>query len=99
MTLTEAQQKFLRGRGHDLKPLILIGNAGLSEAVFAEFDSTITHHELIKVKIRGADRDTRDAIIAELCERGAATLVQKIGNVALLYRANPEQNRILLPRR
>ncbi|MGB5166664.1 MAG: ribosome assembly RNA-binding protein YhbY [Woeseiaceae bacterium] len=99
MKLTEAQQKFLRSRGHALKPLIMIGNAGLSEAVFAEFDSTITHHELIKVKIRGADRDTRDAIITDLCERGAATLVQRVGNVALLYRANPEQNRILLPRR
>jgi RNA-binding protein len=99
MKLTEAQQKFLRGRGHSLKPLIMIGNAGLSDAVFAEFDSTITHHELIKVKVRGADRDTRDAIFADLCERGEATLVQRIGNVALLYRPNPEQNRILLPRR
>ena len=88
MDLSEHQKKFLRGLGHQLKPLIMVGSAGLSESVLAEFESTLDHHELIKVSVRVGDRDARDAIIRELCEVGSAQLVQRIGNVALLYRPN-----------
>ncbi len=101
MKLTEHQKKFLRGRGHQLKPLIMVGDAGLSEPLLAEFESTLDHHELLKVRVRVGDRDARDEIIAKLCETGRAELVQRIGNVALLYRPNlnkkPEK-RIRLPK-
>ena len=101
MNLTEPQKKYLRGRGHQLKPLIMVGDAGLSEPVLAEFESTLDHHELIKVRVRVGDRDARDEIIAKLCETGRAELIQRIGNVALLYRPNlnkkPEK-RIRLPK-
>jgi RNA-binding protein len=90
MALSESQKKHLRGLGHSLKPF-MVGDAGLSESVLAEFESTIAHHELVKVKIRASDRDTRKDIIAGLCANDATTLVQSIGNVALLYRANPEK--------
>jgi len=99
MKLSEAQKKHLRGLGHQLKPLIMIGDAGLSDAVFAEYESTIEHHELIKVSVRVGDREARDSIIGELCSRSGAELIQRIGNVALLYRPNPEKQRIQLPRR
>ncbi len=98
MKLSEAQKKHLRGLGHKLKPLVMIGEAGLSDAVYAEFDATLEHHELIKVRVRVGDRDARDATIRALCERSGAVLVQRIGNVALLYRENPEKQRIRLPR-
>ena len=66
----------------------------------AEFESTLDHHELIKVRVRVGDRDARDAIIAQLCRDANAQLIQRIGNVALLYRPNlkkkPEK-RIRLP--
>lgn len=88
MTLSESQKKYLRGRGHQLKPMITIGNAGLSESVLAEYESTLAHHELIKIKIRVGDREIRDEIIKRLCDDHAAILVQRIGNVALVYRAN-----------
>ena len=101
MNLTEPQKKYLRGRGHQLKPLIMVGDAGLSEPLLAEFESTLDHHELLKVRVRVGDRDARDEIIAKLCETGRAELVQRIGNVALLYRPNlnkkPEK-RIRLPK-
>lgn len=101
MKLTEPQKKFLRGRGHQLKPLIMVGDAGLSESLLAEFESTLDHHELIKVRVRVGDREARDEIIGTLCETGRAALVQRIGNVALLYRPNlnkkPEK-RIRLPK-
>jgi RNA-binding protein len=97
MRLTEPQKKYLRGLGHKLKPVIMIGDAGLTDAVAAEFLSALDHHELIKVKIRVGDRDLRDNIISELCKAGDAALVARIGNVALIYRANQDKPRIVLP--
>jgi len=91
MSLSEAQKKYLRGRGHALKPLIMVGESGLSDGLLAEYESTLDHHELIKVRVRVGDRDTRDAMIEKLCKDSSATLVQRIGNVALVYRANPEK--------
>lgn len=97
MSLSEKQSKFLRGLGHQLKPVIIVGDAGLSESLLKEFASTIQHHELIKVRVRAGDRETRDAIIQELCEKQSANLVTRIGNVALLYRRNSEKPKIPLP--
>lgn len=97
MKLSEAQKKHLRGLGHNLKPVIMVGDSGLSESLLAEFESTLTHHELIKVRVRVGDRKARDSIIDELCETASATLVQRIGNIALLYRENPEKKKIVLP--
>jgi len=100
MRLSESNKKYLRGLGHQLKPLIMVGDAGLSESLLAEYESTIDHHELIKVRVRVCDRAERDAIIEKLCANSSATLIQRIGNVALLYRPNlrkkPEK-RIRLP--
>lgn len=97
--LTQAQKKYLRELGHQLKPVVQIGEAGLSDALFREFDSTIGHHELIKVRVRAGDRVERDRMIDDLCRRGGAILVTRIGNTALVYRHNPEQPRIRLPAR
>lgn len=100
MNLNEHQKKYLRGLGHQLKPLIMVGDAGLSESLLAEYESTLNHHELIKVRIRVGDRDARDTIIDKLCTDSSAILVQRVGNVALLFRQNlrkkPEK-RIRLP--
>ena len=97
MTLSEAQKKHLRGLGHNLKPVIMVGDAGLTESVMAEFESTLSHHELIKIRVRVGDRKARDSIIDKLCETASATLVQRIGNMALLYRENPEKKKIVVP--
>jgi RNA-binding protein len=97
MALTESQKKFLRGLGHQLKPVITVGGPGLTDAVQAEFDSTIAHHELIKVRVRVGDREARDEIIERICAQGGAELVARIGNVALVYRRNDETPRIPLP--
>jgi RNA-binding protein len=100
MDLSEHQKKYLRGLGHQLKPLIMVGDAGLSESLLAEYETTLDHHELMKVRVRVGDRDTRDALIEKLCTDSSAVLIQRIGNIALLYRPNlkkkPEK-RIRLP--
>lgn len=98
MTLSEPQKKYLRGLGHHLKPVIVVGDSGLSDAVRKEFESTIDHHELIKVRVRAGDRESRDDIISKLCDQNTS-LVTRIGNVALIFRRNTEKPRIKLPRR
>jgi RNA-binding protein len=98
MSLSEPQKKYLRGLGHDLKPIVMVGDAGVSGSVLAELDTCLDHHELVKVRVKVGDRAARDEAISQLVTRTSATLVQQIGNMALLFRASPEKNRIRLPR-
>ena len=97
MTLSEAQKKHLRGLGHNLKPIVMVGDSGLSASLLEEYETSLQHHELIKVSVRVGDRGERDTIIRELCDRGSAELIQRVGNMALLYRENPDKKRINLP--
>jgi RNA-binding protein len=86
--LSDKQIKYLRGLAHDLKPVVYIGNAGVTPAVTAELDRCLEHHELIKIRLRVADRDARDAAVGRIVEASRATLVGRVGNVAILYRRN-----------
>ena len=95
MSLSQAKRKFLRGRGHALKPVVILGGAGLTEAVLTELEGALRHHELIKVSLRSGNRDRREALLDELLDRSKATLLQRTGNMALLYR-QAEQPKLLL---
>jgi RNA-binding protein len=96
--LSEKQRRHLRGLAHDLKPLIRLGNAGLTDAVATETARALHDHELIKVKAPGGgDRAARDALFAELAKRTASALVHRIGNVAVFYRPNATLQRIMIP--
>ena len=96
--LTSAQTRFLRGQAHDLKAMLQIGGKGLTPAVVAELDGALEHHELIKVKVAAADREARDALIADMARQSGAALVQRIGHVAVLYRPSRDKRQIVLPR-
>jgi len=96
MPLNEKQRKHLRRLGHTLEPVLMTGGSGVTPGLLAELDTTLAHHELIKVKVRAADREARDAMIDALCSASGAELVQRIGHVALLWRPNPERRRIAL---
>ncbi|MES2857896.1 MAG: ribosome assembly RNA-binding protein YhbY [Pseudomonadota bacterium] len=98
IALTNAQIRFLRGQAHDLKAMLQVGGKGITEALAAEVDNALEHHELIKVKVFGEDRDQRDAMIAELASRTGAALVQRIGHTAVLYRPSKDKRHIVLPR-
>lgn len=91
MILTKAQEKFLRSLGHDLKPVVMLGQHGLTENVLKEVDQALTYHELIKVKVAVGDRDLRDQIVGEIVEQVNASLIQKVGNMILLFRRNPQK--------
>jgi RNA-binding protein len=86
LQLTPEQRKFLKAQGHSLKPVVMIGNAGLSEAVLQEAERALRAHELIKVRVLGDDRAAREAWFMELCEGLKAGPVQHIGKLLLLYR-------------
>lgn len=97
MALNEKQARFLRGKAHPLKPVIHIGQAGLTPAVSAETTRALHDHELIKVKIYGAERTQRDAWVGELCTATGSELVQRIGHVATLYKARDPLPKLVLP--
>ena len=97
MELNERQKKQLRRLGHQLHPLIQMGNSGLTDAVAAEMDRALNDHELVKARARVGDRGVRDAALAGLAAKTQSLLVQKIGNVGLFFRKNPKLSRIVLP--
>ncbi|MBT8421839.1 MAG: ribosome assembly RNA-binding protein YhbY [Gammaproteobacteria bacterium] len=97
MKLTERQKKHLRGLAHSLKPVISLGDKGVTDSFLQELNSTLEHHELIKVKVKTGDRDSRDTIIDELTQQLSAALISRVGNVATLYRPRKRKPGIVLP--
>ena len=98
MPLSQTQCKHLRRLGHSLKPVVSVGGSGLTDNLLAELENALNHHELIKVRVRAGDRDRRDALLDGLINQSKATLLQRIGNVALLYR-EAEKQKVSLPKR
>ncbi len=80
----------LKAKAHHLKPVVLLGAKGLTPAVVSETNLALLTHELIKVKINGAEKTERQAMATDLCQQLQAELVQLIGNTAVLYRKNIE---------
>ena len=97
MQLSEKQRRHLKGLAHPLKPVILIGNAGLSDAVVAETSRALADHELIKVRLPGMDREDRDAALQLLAERTGSAFVTRIGHVAVLFKQKEKVSRFVLP--
>jgi RNA-binding protein len=71
---------------------VQIGHGGLTAAVVAEVDRALTAHELVKVKILGDDRDRREAIGEEICEKTGAATVQRVGKVLVLWRPKADED-------
>ena len=97
MQLTEKQRRHLRGLAHPLKPVILVGNGGVSAGVVAETIRALQDHELIKVRLPGLPREERDQALEDLAVRSDSALVGRIGHIAVLYRPRKDQPKILLP--
>ena len=97
MELSEKQKKHLRRVAHPLNPIVMLGNAGLTDGVGNELERARGDHELVKGSARGGDRDARNAALATLATRTSAHLVQRIGNVGVFFRRRKDQPKILLP--
>jgi len=86
MSLDAAQKKKLKQEAHHLKPVIRVGQKGMTDTLVAETDACLERHELIKVQVAGDERDERVALAAQLVERTRAELVHSIGKIFILYR-------------
>ncbi len=97
MNLSEKQKRHLRRLAHPLHPIVMLGNAGLTDGVVAELDRALTDHELVKVSARVGARAQRDGSLEELARRTSSQLVQRVGHVGVFYRRSERLTRILVP--
>jgi RNA-binding protein len=88
--LEPREKRSLKARAHKLRPVVMMGARGLTEAVIRETDQALSHHELIKVKLAGRDRGAVETMAGQLALATGAELVGIIGRIALLYRPRPE---------
>lgn len=88
--MTPDQKKSLKAKAHTLKPVVWLGQQGLTPAVLTEIDQALTVHELIKVKIPGVEKDMRSTIATQIVMETLAELVQLMGQIATIYRKNKD---------
>ncbi|MDO6460807.1 ribosome assembly RNA-binding protein YhbY [Granulosicoccaceae sp. 1_MG-2023] len=91
MLLDKDKIRHLKSLAHQRKPVVLIGQKGLTENVLNEVKLALDHHELIKIKVNVGDRDDRNDIIDSLTADTGATCIQRIGNIAVLFLRNEKK--------
>ncbi len=85
-TLSSKQKQYLKSLAHALKPVVILGDKGLSENVQAEIDGALEAHELIKIKLHSSDKSHRDTLIESAAKEAKAKVIGTIGKIAILYR-------------
>jgi RNA-binding protein len=93
LKLTPAERSELRSQAHGLKPVVLIGDAGLTPAVMKEIDAGLNVHGLIKVRVFGDDRDARVGMYETICAELGAAPIQHIGKLLVVYRPKKEDEK------
>lgn len=86
LELTSFERSALRAQAHPLKPVVMIGDAGLSPSVLKEIDQSLTAHALIKIRVFGDDRAARLAMLQEICDQLGAAPIQQIGKLLVIWR-------------
>lgn len=94
--LNVKQKQYLKGLAHNLDPVVMIGDKGLTSNVIKEIDTSLSAHELIKIRVFGDDRDFRTRIIEEIGDKTGAQLVQHIGKLLVFYRQS-DKKKITIP--
>ena len=97
--LSGAERRALRARAHHLQPIVMIGEASLTQQVLNEIDSGLKSHELIKVRVLGDDRHARAALASAICDATGAHPVQEIGKILVVYRPRPAEGQKPAPKR
>ncbi len=90
--LTPAQRRALRASAHHLNPVVSIADNGLTPAVLAEIERSLQAHELIKIKVHGAERDQREELLKQVCAAVQAQPVQHIGTILVIWRLRREED-------
>ena len=90
--LKGADRKYLRGVAHHLKPIVRVGKQGVIDNLIATVDQALDAHELIKVKFVDF-KEQRKELSLEIASRTQSELAGLVGNVAILYRQHPEEEK------
>jgi RNA-binding protein len=90
LKVSPAQRAELRAQAHALKPVVLIGGDGLTDAVLAEIKVHLAAHELIKIRVFGDEREARAAIYEQICDTLRAAPIQHIGKLLVVWK--PQEN-------
>jgi RNA-binding protein len=94
LSLTVSERIALKGQAHALSPTVMIGNAGLTEAVLKEIALALKSHELIKIRVMSDDRALREAMLESICSQLDAAPVQHIGKILVIFKPNPDLHKI-----
>ena len=94
--LNPRQRKFLKGLAHSRKPVVTVGQKGLTEAVVEEIDHALAHHELIKIKLPAGEKSMRENMLDLICTQCRASMVTLIGRNGIVFRA-AEESKISMP--
>ena len=86
LTLTVLQRQNLKARAHPLKPIVMIGAAGLTASVLAEIERALKCHEVIKIRVMNDDREVRKVMLEQICIQLQAAAVQQIGKIFVIYK-------------
>ncbi len=96
MSISTKQNQHLRRLAHHLNPVVIIGNAGLTEAVMEEIKQALAFHELVKIKLNGQDKNARQVMVNDISTNCGAHHVQSIGHVAVFFKPS-EEKKITFP--
>ncbi len=92
MAINKKQIKHLKALAHDKKPIVIIGNNGVTDTVIAEIKIALDHHELIKIKLPAVEKQNRLATIKGVCDQCGANFVSMIGRVAIIFLPAPKSS-------
>ena len=95
--LASYQRKALRGLANPLRPVVHVGEAGISDAVLRALDEALLAHELVKVRLFAPE--DKKAAARSIADKSGAALCGLVGHTVILYRPHPENPRIRLPER
>lgn len=90
------QRRELRGLAHDLKPVVIVGQQGVTDALVAQVNQALYDHELIKVKVIGTFDGEIDDVAIALTKQTQSACVQQIGHILVFYKQNPDDPKIVL---
>ncbi|MFW8565506.1 YhbY family RNA-binding protein [Orrella sp. 11846] len=89
--LSSQERRALRAAAHALRPVVLIGDQGVTDPVLREIDIALAAHELIKIRAAGQDRDERDQMLEQICETLGCAPVHHLGKTLIVYRSGQER--------
>ena len=97
LDITSQERSALRAAAHPLRPVVLIGDKGLTDSVLKEIDLNLKAHQLIKVRVAGDERDARSTMLETICDTLSCASVHHLGKTLIIYRPNPDAKTPVLP--